>query len=107
VQKSFEQKKCKIHTAEGRNGMKVENGTIFVDGQPVETDYWIINGSILVPALFFKQTGVAVDFDHKKNASFFYTKTLFLGLFNFQTDSCFVLKGTNSFHQGFLNTPLI
>ncbi|MGF9965876.1 polysaccharide deacetylase family protein [Bacillus rhizoplanae] len=87
--------------------MKVENGTIFVDGQPVETDYWIINGSILVPALFLKHTGAAVDFDNKKYAAFFYTKTLFLGLFNFQSDGCFVMKGTNSFQQGSLCTPLM
>ncbi|MDM5189270.1 polysaccharide deacetylase family protein [Bacillus sp. DX4.1] len=87
--------------------MKVEKGTIFVDGQPVETDYWIINGSTLVPALFFKHTGVAVDFDNKKYASFFYTKTLFLGLFNLQSDGYFVMKGTNSFQQGLLCTPLM
>lgn len=44
-----------------------KQGTIYVDGQPVEVNYLIKDDDIMVPAYFFKHAGVKVDFNFKNN----------------------------------------
>ena len=43
--------------------MSIEQIIIYVDGQEVKTDYCIRNDCVMVPSLFFKYTGIYVDWD--------------------------------------------
>jgi peptidoglycan-N-acetylglucosamine deacetylase len=43
--------------------MMVLQAPIYVDGQPVNTAYYLQNGYLMVPGLFFKYTGVFIDWD--------------------------------------------
>ena len=41
------------------------NSFIWVDNQPIKTSYFMQNGHVMVPALFFKHTGATVDWNTK------------------------------------------
>ncbi|MDR4947309.1 polysaccharide deacetylase family protein [Neobacillus cucumis] len=41
----------------------IAEAPIMVDGQPVKTAYFLQNGHLMVPALFFKNTGASVDWN--------------------------------------------
>ena len=41
------------------------NSYIWVDNQPIKTSYFMQNGHVMVPALFFKHTGATVDWNTK------------------------------------------
>lgn len=43
--------------------MNIQQGTIYVDGQPVKTKYCMFNSNLMVPSLFFKYAGLYVDWD--------------------------------------------
>ncbi|WP_027416098.1 polysaccharide deacetylase family protein [Aneurinibacillus terranovensis] len=43
--------------------MILPQAPIYIDGQPVITTYYLQNGYLMVPALFFKYTGVFVDWN--------------------------------------------
>lgn len=41
------------------------NSFIWVDNQPIKTSYFLQNGHVMIPALFFKHTGASVDWNTK------------------------------------------
>jgi peptidoglycan-N-acetylglucosamine deacetylase len=43
----------------------VSQASVFVDGKAVKTNYFMQNGHLMVPALFFKHTGATVDWNTK------------------------------------------
>lgn len=43
----------------------IMNSYIWVDNQPIKTSYFMQNGHVMVPALFFKNTGASVDWNTK------------------------------------------
>lgn len=49
------------------NLVDTEQGTIYVDGQPIEVDYILKDDDLLVPAYFFKNVGLEVTYNFEKS----------------------------------------
>ncbi|WP_240376707.1 polysaccharide deacetylase family protein [Bacillus piscicola] len=58
-------------TAIGAKEPELAKGSVFIDNQPTKTEYLLQDGHLLVPALFFKHTGVLVDESNKYHSIIF------------------------------------
>ncbi|MBM7647423.1 polysaccharide deacetylase family sporulation protein PdaB [Bacillus ectoiniformans] len=82
-------------------------GIIHVNGNPIETEYWIQDGNVMVSVLFFKNTGAAVDVNLVQRMAYIYTDALFLGVYRSGEDGHFFLRHPDGLVQGSLRTPLV
>lgn len=51
------------------------DGTVYVDNLPIETEYALRDGHMMVPALFLKNTGAKVDWNHEYQSIVFHLGT--------------------------------
>ncbi|PGM64853.1 hypothetical protein CN947_06925 [Bacillus cereus] len=87
--------------------MKIENTTIYVNGQSLQTSSCMKNGYLMVPALFFKYANVLVDYHRETHTVVFKKNKVLLVLCKNQYKACYSLDGTTNIqHDSLLSAPV-
>lgn len=82
----------------------VSQASIWVDDQPVTTNYFMQNGHLMVPAGFFKNTGVTVSWDAKYQSVVFNGDGIILTLPSGKNYSDFYMKEIGKWQRDYLST---
>jgi spore germination protein YaaH len=82
----------------------VSQASIWVDDQPVTTNYFMQNGHLMVPAGFFKNTGVTVSWDATYQSVVFNGDGIILALPSGKNYSDFYIKELGKWQRDYLST---
>ncbi|WP_459503215.1 polysaccharide deacetylase family protein [Bacillus sp. C1] len=87
--------------------MKTDQIEIYIDGKMVQTTYYIKDGYVMVPCLFFKYAGISVDYDNKNHAIVLKKGKFLITLFKNQCKSdVFVEESNTVLHDSILTAPI-
>lgn len=87
--------------------MKTEQIEIYIDGKMVQTTYYIQDGYVMVPVLFFKYAGISVDYNNKNHSIILKKGKFLLMLFKNQCKSDVFIEGSKTvLHDSLLTAPI-
>ncbi|WP_412839739.1 hypothetical protein [Bacillus paranthracis] len=86
--------------------MKTEQIDIYIDGKMVKTTYYLQDGYVMVPVLFFKYAGILVDYNNQNHSIVLKKDKILITLFKNQCKSEIFIEGSEKIlHDSLLTAP--